>query len=139
MLKCQYCAMSARGFEMKGSETSNVGCMGPDILCPTYHPAPHRRISLLASGTRRVLSFFISKDKESHVWFLIIKLDSTLKMFSKQCKMLQRSISFSNMVSSILNQCCDRNSCSCILYTFYCICVKKIVFIVNHPKVSAVS
>ncbi|KAJ8797081.1 hypothetical protein J1605_001891 [Eschrichtius robustus] len=35
-----------------------------------------------------------------YVCFVIIKLDSTLKMFSKESKMLQRSISFSNMALS---------------------------------------
>uniref|UniRef100_A0A8C7EK32 Protein FAN n=1 Tax=Neovison vison TaxID=452646 RepID=A0A8C7EK32_NEOVI len=43
----------------------------------------------------------IHKEKSfSYVCLLIIKPDSTLKMFSKESKMLQRSISFSNMALS---------------------------------------
>jgi hypothetical protein len=46
--------------------------------------------------------------------FLI--LDSTLKMFSKESKMLQRSVSFSNMVSSF-HQSYDTDPHSSLFYT----------------------
>lgn len=106
VLKCQQYAVAVRGFKLISLAWScrswnlNVGWRLRSSS-PIYHPGYTRSVLLgLQEQGQHSLSSVRVWELFLHVCFFIIKLDSTLKMFSKQSKMLQRSISFSNMVSS---------------------------------------
>lgn len=99
LIMCCVCARFSLVSLSRGHRSQNQCRMRPSVTTPCVPPSVDQECSAWGGGAAFLLTCK-SQEVILTAFFLIIKLDSTLKMFSKESKMLQRSISFSNMVSS---------------------------------------